>query len=193
METLAASAPYRAEIGVKPIFTVLTPMDDSPTLRQVFEAEESSLLRYAYGLIGQRETAEDLVQEAFLKLHKHWAEVENPKAWLFRAIRNLALNHLRDHKKETVLDAAKEWESSDLNPERTLGKMEAVGALQLLLSELADADRQLIGLKYHEGLKYDQISERTGLSVGNIGYKLHHVLKGLGEAMRRLGVESVEG
>jgi RNA polymerase sigma-70 factor (ECF subfamily) len=196
METLAASAPCRAdEIGVPPLFTLLKPpmMEKSPTLRQVFEAEESSLLRYAYGLVAQRETAEDLVQEAFLKLHAHWADVENPKAWLFRAIRNLALNHLRDHKKETVLDAAKDWESAAPDPERALGKMEAVGTLQLLISELGEDDRRLIGLKYHEGLKYDQISERTGLSVGNIGYKLHHVLKGLGEAMRRLGVESVDG
>ena len=193
METQAASARQTAETGAIPMRLFRKPMEHPPTLRQVFEAEESSLLRYAFGLVGQRETAEDLVQEAFLKLHAHWAEVENPKAWLFRAIRNLALNHLRDHKRETVLDAAKEWESSAPDPERTLGKMEAVGTLQLLISELGDAERQLIGLKYHEGLKYDQISERTGLSVGNVGYKLHHLLKGLGDAMRRLGVESVDG
>ena len=136
---------------------------------------------------------EDLVQEAFLKLHAHWADVANPRAWLFRAIRNLALNHLRDHRRETVLDAAKDWECGALGPERELGKMEAVGTLRLLISELGADERELIGLKYDEGLKYDQISERTGLSVGNVGYKLHHVLKGLGDAMRRLGVESVEG
>jgi len=193
METLAAIAPPGVETGTIPVMTFRKPMEDSQTLRQVFEAEESSLLRFAYGLVGQRETAEDLVQEAFLKLHAHWDNVANPRAWLFRAVRNLALNHLRDHKRETVLDANKEWESGSPDPERALGKMEAMGTLRMLISELKEDDQRLIGLKYHEDLKYDQISERTGMSVGNVGYKLHHLLKGLADSMRRLGVEGVEG
>ena len=193
METLATIAPPGVDAGDIPVMTFREPMEDSQTLRQVFEAEESSLLRYAFGLVGQRETAEDLVQEGFLKLHAHWEDVANPRAWLFRAVRNLALNHLRDHKRETVLDANKEWESGAPDPERALGRMEAMGTLRMLISELKEDDQRLIGLKYHEGLKYDQISERTGMSVGNVGYKLHHLLKGLADAMRRLGVEGVEG
>jgi len=55
------------------------------------------------------------------------------------------------------------------------------------------ADRILITLKYHDNLKYEQISQRTGLSVGNIGYKLHHALKNLADSLRRLGVESADG
>jgi RNA polymerase sigma factor (sigma-70 family) len=193
METQTAIALRRADIGEIPVISFREPMETSLTLRQVFEAEESSLLRYAHGLVGQRETAEDLVQEAFLKLHAHWEDVVNPRAWLFRAVRNLALNHLRDHRRETVLDANKEWPSGSPDPDRTLGKMEAMGTLRMLISELKEDDQRLIGLKYHEGLKYDQISERTGMSVGNVGYKLHHLLKGLADAMRRLGVEGVEG
>lgn len=193
METLTASALQTAEIGAIPLLPSRKPMETPPTLRQVFETEESPLLRYAFGLVGQRETAEDLVQEAFLKLHAHWQDVENPKAWLYRAVRNLAFNHLRDHKRETPLEHTGECESHLPDPGHTLGKMEAVGTLRLLLAELRDDDRRLLGLKYHDGLKYDQISERTGLSVGNVGYKLHHVLKGLGDAMRRLGVEGVDG
>lgn len=193
METQAASARHWAEIGDTPVIPIRGPMEHSRTLRQVFEEEETPLLRYAFGLVGQRETAEDLVQEAFLKLHAHWDDVENPKAWLFRATRNLAFNHLRDHKRETPLETTDERESPAPEPHSAVGKMEAVGTLQLLVSELDEADRQLIGLKYHEGLKYDQISERTGLTVGNIGYRLHHVLKSLGEAMRRLGIEGAEG
>jgi RNA polymerase sigma factor (sigma-70 family) len=166
---------------------------DRPTLRQVFDVEESALLRYAYGLLGQRETAEDVVQDAFLKLHAHWEEVLQPRAWLFRCTRNLALSHLRDHKRETPMDNDREWESASPNPEQTLGKLEAIGTLQLLIAELQEDDRALISLKYHDGLKYDQISQRTGLSVSNVGYKLHHALKNLADSLRRLGVESPEG
>lgn len=196
METLTASARPVVErrrvpaILIRPLHL---PMEEKPTLRQVFDAEESPLLRYAQGLVGQRETAEDLVQDAFLKLHAHWDEVVHPRAWLFRCVRNLALSHIRDHKRETPMDDQREWQSSAPDPEQALGKMEAIGTLQLLVAELEDDDRKLISLKYHDGLKYDQISQRTGLSVGNVGYKLHHALKNLADSLRRLGVESADG
>jgi len=193
METQTTSTLPKVDAGRNPVFLFRNPMEEKPTLRQVFANEESALLRYAYGLVGQRETAEDLVQEAFLKLHAHWDDVENPRAWLFRAIRNLALNHIRDHKRETPLDNGHEWHSDSPDPEQTLGRLEAVGTLQLLISELDPDDRQLISLKYHENLKYDQISQRTGLSVGNVGYKLHYALKQLADSLRKLGVESAAG
>lgn len=196
METLTAIARPSADTGRNPVIPFRQPpqpMEDKPTLRQVFDAEESPLLRYAHGIVGQRETAEDIVQDAFLKLHAHWDEVIHPRAWLFRCIRNLALSHLRDHKRETPMDPDREWESAAPDPEQVLGKLEAIGTLQLLVAELHDDDRALIALKYQEGLKYDQISQRTGLSVGNVGYKLHHALKNLADSLRRLGVESAEG
>ena len=193
METLTANSRPRVEPGRQPVIPQREPMEEKPPLRKVFEAEESPLLRYAFGLVGQRETAEDLVQEAFLKLHAHWEEVANPRAWLFRSIRNLALNHLRDHRRESAIDSTDDFQSDKPEPDQALGRMEALGTLQLLVAELEPADRQLISLKYHENLRYDQISERTGLSVGNVGYKLHHALKNLADSLRRLGIESVEG
>ncbi len=193
METQTANARARADIGRDPVIPQRNPMEEKPTLSQVFATEESPLLRYAYGLVGQRETAEDLVQEAFLKLHAHWENVGHPRAWLFRSIHNLALNHLRDHKRETSIDSSDDFQSNSPDPEQALGRLEAVGTLQLLVSELDPDDRQLISLKYQENLKYDQISQRTGLSVGNVGYKLHHALKNLADSLRRLGIESADG
>jgi RNA polymerase sigma factor (sigma-70 family) len=193
METLTANTRQRADAGRQPVIPQRIPMEEKPPLRKVFEAEESPLLRFAYGLVGQRETAEDLVQEAFLKLHAHWEEVANPRAWLFRSIRNLALNHLRDHRRESAIDSTDDFQSEKPEPDQALNRMETLGTLQLLVAELDPADRQLISLKYHENLRYDQISERTGLSVGNVGYKLHHALKNLADSLRRLGIESAEG
>ncbi len=195
MESQSVTACFLVDPPRKPVIPSLhlqTPMEEKPTLRQIFDAEESSLLRYAHGIVGQRETAEDLVQEAFLRLHQHWLEVTHPRSWLFRSIRNLALNHLRDHKRETPLEQDRDWQSPAPDPEQTLGKQEAIGTLQLLVSELHEDERQLIALKYHEGLKYDQISQRTGLSVSNVGYKLHHTLKNLADSLRSLGIENSE-
>jgi RNA polymerase sigma-70 factor (ECF subfamily) len=193
METQTASALPKADSGSHPVFPFRNTMEDKPTLRQVFETEESPLLRFAYGLVGQRETAEDLVQDAFLKLHAHWDDVANPRAWLFKSIRNLALNHIRDHKRETPFEDPEDFQSHSPEPDQSLGRLEAIGTLQLLVSELDAEDRRLISLKYHENLKYDQISQRTGLSVGNVGYKLHHSLKKLADSLRNLGIESAEG
>ncbi len=166
-----------------------SPKDASLTLASLFASEESGLLRFAIGLIGRRSVAEDLVQETFLRLHQVWDQVENPRGWLYRSLRNLALNHHRDHARETPLvDETSHPAEGDL-PAETLGQMEAIGMVKMLLSEMTDEDRKLIRLKYHDDLKYQAISQRTGLSVGNVGYRLHHLLKGLADTLRRAGIE----
>ncbi len=160
------------------------------SLREIFEAEESPLLRYAFSLLGRRAIAEEIVQEVFLQLHKHWDNVENPRAWLYRSVRNRSFTHHRDHKREVLTDGAQEPESDDDDtPGDMVARMEAAGFLRLLLAELEEADRQLVHLKYFEDLKYREISERTGLSIGNVGYRLHHVLKQLAEKLREFGIE----
>ncbi|NJM36761.1 MAG: sigma-70 family RNA polymerase sigma factor [Akkermansiaceae bacterium] len=196
MMTRTASTFLMPDIVATPVVSLRRedlPQEEKPSFGQVFAAEESPLLRFAQSFVGQRETAEDIVQDAFLKLHAHWEEVTHPRAWLFRCTRNLALSHIRDHRREILMEPDTEWEGTTPNPEKALGKLEAIGALQLVISQLHDDDRGLISLKYQDGLKYDQISQRTGLSVSNVGYKLHHVLKSLADSLRLLGVESAEG
>jgi RNA polymerase sigma factor (sigma-70 family) len=163
------------------------------TLSPLFETEEGPLLHFALGLVGRRSVAEDLVQEAFLRLHQVWSEVENPRAWLYRSLRNLALNHLRDHRRETVLeDDAGPAVELEL-PVEEMGRREAVGLVRMLLAELSDEDRDLIRLKYSENLKYQEIGRRTGLNAGHVGYKLHHLLKSLADSLRHAGIEDSRG
>lgn len=163
---------------------------EKPTLRALFEAEESPLLRYAFSLTGRRVVAEEVVQEAFLQLHANWDTVENPQAWLYRSVRNRAYNHHRDHRREVLSDDAGERETEEHEtPEKMLQRMEAAGFLRLLLAELEESDRQLVRLKYFEDLRYRDISDRTGLSIGNVGYRLHHILKLLADKLRQLGID----
>jgi RNA polymerase sigma factor (sigma-70 family) len=172
----------------------VTEKADRPSLAALFESEESGLLRFALGLVGRMSVAEELVQETFLRLHQVWGEVENPRGWLYRSLRNLALNHLRDHPRTKEQELHEENEPHEASlPVELLGQEEAVGMVRLLLAELPTEDRELIRLKYHEGLKYEEISRRTGLSVGNVGYRLHHLLKGLADNLRRAGVEGSQG
>ena len=174
------------------------------SLEAVFEAEQRPLLRYAFGLVGRREVAEELVQDAFMRLHQHWGEVQQPRAWLFRCVRNRAFNHLRDNKRETLTspDAPDTFLGTDLDPKRgggqeapddVLGRLEAAGMLHVLVEELDERDREMLRMKYVEGSTYSEIAEKIDTSVGNVGWRLHHVLKDLADALRRSGVEGAQG
>ena len=163
---------------------------EKPTLGVLFEAEETPLLRYAFSLVGRRAIAEEVVQDVFLQLHTHWDTVDNPRAWLYRSVRNRSYDHHRKHKREVLVDGEREPDSEpNESPEALLERMEAAGFLRLLLAELEEADRQLVHLKNFEDLKYREISDRTGLSIGNVGYRLHHILKQLAGKLRQFGIE----
>lgn len=164
-----------------------------PDLLALFESEETPLLRYAFSLTGRRAIAEEIVQEVFLQLHANWEGVENPRAWLFRSVRNRACNHHRDGRREVGGDevAMATAASEDDTPEEVLQRLEAAGFLRLLLAELEEADRRLVQLKYFEDLRYRDIAERTEMSIGNVGYRLHHILKQLADKLRHLGIDGI--
>jgi RNA polymerase sigma factor (sigma-70 family) len=164
------------------------------TLRDLFDAEESRCLRYAFALVGRRAVAEEIVQEVFLQLHVHWDEVDAPRAWLFRSVRNRAYNHIRDSQRESHASGDNNTLQPSANgetPEAMLLRMEITGALRELLDELDETDRQLVSMKYFEDLKYRDISAQTGLSVSNVGYRLHHILKELAGKLRPLGFDKI--
>ena len=187
----------RTELMLKPTPRVCRPgAADEPelTVRSLFDAEEAPLLRYAFALIGRRAVAEEIVQDAFLQLHVRWNEIEAPRAWLYRTVRNRIYNHVRDTRRETLTGddpAEQSTVQEEETPEAALQRMEVAAALRQQLSQLDEVDQQLVKLKYFEGMKYRDISDKTGLSIGNVGYRLHHVLKELASRMKPLGIEEL--
>ena len=185
-----SSAPS-AQTLTAPVVAFPVPAEKQ-TLVAFFEQEESALLGFTIGLVARRSVAEELVQEAFMRLHQLWEQIENPRAWMYRSLRNLALNHLRDHSRETMVEEPESPAHED-TPDAALGRMEAIGMVRMLMAELPPEDQALLQLKYHDDLKYQDISKHTGLSVGNVGYKLHHLLKGLADALRHAGIDGSRG
>lgn len=162
------------------------------TFQSLFDSEETPLLRYAFSLVGRRAVAEEIVQDVFLQLHTQWDDVDSPRAWLFRSVRNRAYNHVRDAKREVLTGHDDKQQSScakEDSPEALHLHMEALSALRASLEELNESDRQLVKLKYFNDLKYRDISTESGQSIGNVGYRLHHILKELAGKLRKLGFD----
>ncbi len=170
---------------------------DPESLEEIFKALEEPLLRYALRLVRQNETAQDIFQEAFLKLHKHIESVRQPRPWLYRTVHNLAMNHLRAAKKlislhtsdsETAENRDMELVDNEVLPDEHIERMEAIGQTRLCLQSLDERKRELVRLKFEEGLSYQQMSEQLGISTGNVGYLLHHTLKQLATELENTGV-----
>ena len=171
------------------------------TIEELFAALESPLLNYALRLVGVRNVAEDLVQDAFMKLHRQFAEVREPRRWLYRTVHNLALNHRRDNAKIIPLIPAGSDSSHESHPsyepdvsdesplpDEQIARLESIGLVRLSLESLDARSRELIRLKFNEDLSYQQISERTGLKTGHVGYLLHHALKAIAQELAKSGV-----
>ena len=78
------------------------------TISQVFDRYESELLAYALKLVKNRPVAEDLVQDAFLRLHPLFDSVKNPRAWLYRTTHNLAVNFHRANRRTVSMEEREE-------------------------------------------------------------------------------------
>jgi RNA polymerase sigma factor (sigma-70 family) len=169
--------------------------ESSLTLEEIFAAMERPLLAYVYHLMNDRDEAQDIVQESFLRLHQHFDEVRQPSAWLYRTSRNLAFSYKRKHGKVIPFspivgeDDSPSMEQIDEQPlpdDRT-ERLESVGLAMLCLDRLAEDMRTLVKMKFVEGLSYKEMAATTGMSIGNVGYKLHHAIKLLAVEMEREG------
>jgi RNA polymerase sigma factor (sigma-70 family) len=172
-------------------------------IEELFEALESPLLSYALRLLGDRALAEDTVQEAFMKLHAQFEKVDAPRRWLYRTVHNMALNHRRASGRIIPLptgasgtgggsgepsEPTSEPADPQPLPDEQIVRWEGIGLVRISLENLDTRSREVVHLKFHEDLSYKEISTRTGLSVGHVGYVLHHALKAMAVELAKIGV-----
>ena len=168
------------------------------TIEGLFAALDSPLLGYALRLSGDLSVAENTVQEAFMRLHAQFDEVREPRRWLYRTVHNLALNHRRQAGKIVPLTPPTEEDAPSANdtvdppplPDEQIARWEGIGLVRLSLESLDDRSRELVRLKFNEELSYKEISARTGLNIGHVGYLLNHALKAIADELARNGVVS---
>jgi RNA polymerase sigma-70 factor (ECF subfamily) len=171
------------------------------TIEQVFEALESPLLAYARRLAGNPCVAEDVVQEAFMRLHMQFTEVRQPQPWLYRTVHNLVVNHQREtNRVGTFGDEAKDRENttaaatgdetadSQPIPDEQIARWEGIGLVRLVLETLDDRSKEIVRMRFDDDLSYLEIGERMGLKVGHVGYLLHHALRAMAVELTKMEV-----
>lgn len=168
---------------------------DQLDLTGLFEVMEKPVIAYAMRLVSDRETAQDLVQEAFMRLHPIFDEIDKPRPWIYRTVYNLAMNVHRKRRKLVHLDhqeqafAEKFIESGEapLDPDSYMQYQEMIDFVMSQVARLDERSRKVVQLKFEKELSYRAISEQLGISVGNVGYILHHAIKDLAETMKKEG------
>tara|TARA_A100001037_G_C14997787_1_gene565553 strand:+ start:137 stop:676 length:540 start_codon:yes stop_codon:yes gene_type:complete len=165
---------------------------DKEPIEEVLRQCESPLLAYAMKMVQDGEQAQEIVQEAFVRLHASYSEVGLPRPWLYRTVFNLAMTHHRERKKVVPVGFSPEEtpgaeKTNTPAPDERMVRMEAVAQTRACVEELDDRSQQLVRLRFEDGLSYKEMSERTGLTVTNVGYILHKSLKKLAASLKRSG------
>lgn len=169
---------------------------ENASIEELFDQLESPLLGYALRLTGDRAVAEDLVQDAFMKLHAQRDEVRQPRPWLYRTVHNAALNHARGRQKLVPLEGRGEPVSTSgadgsdpaPPPDEKIIRWEGIGLVRLSLEALDARSREVVQLKFFDNLSYREIGARTGLTISHVGYLLHHALKAMADELAKNGM-----
>ncbi|MGE0627692.1 MAG: RNA polymerase sigma factor [Hyphomicrobiaceae bacterium] len=145
----------------------------SLALAKLYEAEQSRLRALVRRLVGNPTTAEDVVQQAFANLlaRSEQGLVTNP-AYVTQIVRNLAFNHLRDARRRArieIPDAGLEAiPDPQPSPELVALYRSELQRLLLAIAELPERRRMAFILSRIEGLRYDEIAERMGVSRNTV-------------------------
>ena len=175
---------------------------DAGDLMAVMAHYQSPLLRYVGQILGRIDhEAEDIVQEAFVQLHRQVAghgsgSVKHLTTWLFRVTHNLTIDVLRQRSRQkrvlkTTIDPVVLSEEQAADELDALSEVLRQEARQVALRELAQLDdqqRQVVLLKVIQEMTLRQVAEVVGISVSMVNYRLNQGLTELAQRLRRAGI-----
>lgn len=146
---------------------------------EFFRSHAKLLRNYLYYKFGNEEQAEDVTQEAFIKLWQNCADVplEKAKSFLYTVANNASLNHIAHQK--VVLEYSKKANvvhTDGQNPEFLMEEEQFKVKLQKAIGSLTEAQRSAFLLHRIEGKKYHEIAEMLGISVKAVEKRIHGAL-----------------
>lgn len=165
-------------------------MNDESVASRIYRIHRQALVAYAHGITGSQSLAEDVVQEAWLRLDEAHArqKIREPLRYLYRIVRNLSVDMLRRDDREGVhrgvdLDLATRLVADDMpSPERVAIGREDMRLVAEALAELPERQRAAIEMYRLGDYKLREIAERLGVSVSLV----HHLIaEGMAHCDRR--------
>ncbi|MBL7157889.1 MAG: sigma-70 family RNA polymerase sigma factor [Candidatus Omnitrophica bacterium] len=176
---------------------------DTKAFEELFERYKSPILNFIYRLIGNRETAEEVTQEAFIRAYKSLGIFDPRKrfsAWIYTIARNLAKNALRDKKyfRDVSLEKAISGEGEDIKlkhvlsdpnprPDEIALDEELSRNVQAVLKKLPAELREVITLCNIEQMTYKEASKILGVSEATV---MNRLRKAKLIFMKELGIDT---
>jgi RNA polymerase sigma-70 factor, ECF subfamily len=183
---------------------------DRRAFQLLYQRYERKVYAVAYGFLRNQEDALDVVQEAFIKVHRYLANFEGQSSfytWLYRIVANLCIDHLRrsGRKRDVEFDdrlrhdhdqepASAHLPTSTLgDPATAVGNKEILSAVEESLGHLSDKHRAVIVMRELQGLSYADMAKAMGCSKGTIMSRLFHARRNMQKLLKdRLEYTPVE-
>jgi RNA polymerase sigma-70 factor, ECF subfamily len=149
-------------------------------LATLFERHHACLYRYCLRMTGSRPTAEDLVQDSFMRILKYRATFRDDSdfvPWMFGIARNTCLGYLRRHAADARTDT--DVESVPDAVEHDPAAEQQGELLRRALAALPAERREVLVLSRYEFKTYEEIADVLGCSVGAVKVRAHRALKQL--------------
>jgi RNA polymerase sigma-70 factor (ECF subfamily) len=149
---------------------------------------QNRLLNFIYRTVGDRERSEDLVQEAFIRVHRHMARFDGAKkfsTWIYTIASNLAKNELRNRSRNPLVlfqtmtqgwedeERPLEFEDSTLQPDELFKKRHVRELVEETVAKLPEHHREVFVLRELEGRSYEEIAEITHCNLGTVKSRLN--------------------
>jgi RNA polymerase sigma-70 factor (ECF subfamily) len=145
----------------------------------------------ALKVVRNKEDAEELAQDVFLKVFKHLGGFKGDSSfstWIYRIAYNTAISYTRKKKQEWLaIEEAVIINVSEEEVADALGQTDSTRQMEILdnaLGQLPPGERAMIHFFYMEGKSMEEIASVTGLSVSNVKTKLHRIRKKLFVVMK---------
>jgi RNA polymerase sigma-70 factor, ECF subfamily len=173
---------------------------DRAAFRKLFDLYHRRVYQMAVAMLRHPQDAHDVVQEAFVRVHRHLPDFQGNSSfytWLYRISMNLVYDQLRRRKAQRAVDfddtigrAEDGGDTSNLtpvidgaDPGRSHARKELASEIQAALATLPEHHRQVILLREVEGLSYEEIAKIMNVPKGTIMSRLFHARRKMQRAL----------
>ncbi len=151
----------------------------------MFKEQFKPLCGFSMKYVGDLDEAKGLVHEVFVSLWERFDSLPsdtNYNSYLYTAVRNRSLNHIRNKKKNVMIENVSEKEFAQTFDPMAASELET--EIEIAIQSLPEKCRMVFELNRGEGLKYAQIADKMGISVKTVEAQMSKALSVLREHLK---------